>query len=302
MTLRADGEVCCHSSFGTALARAGPRYFEVELLSGGVQQLGWVRLEGFQSSEQQGDGVGDDLHSWAMDGCRGCCWHQGEAVPYGPMEGEGWQKGDVVGCAVRYSELVDGQVECCLAFSLNGVSHGPAFRFTLTPSELEHPDRILTPGLSLQAGEAARVNLGQRPFRHSPPSDTSTSTSSAEPVVAPPSSSSSSSSEVAASSSSAVVEASSEVPPTPAAPEEWPEVDLEAVKDLQDLLDIGLKRLQVELQRRGLKAGGTLAERAARLWAVRGLGLGKDGKGITVPKQLLAKKNKKKSDEDQETC
>ena len=50
-------------------------------------------------------------------------------------------------------------------------------------------------------------------------------------------------------------------------------VDLEsdAYSTLESVTQLGLKHLKAELERRGLKAGGTLDERAARLFSVRGL-------------------------------
>ena len=43
-------------------------------------------------------------------------------------------------------------------------------------------------------------------------------------------------------------------------------MDLFKYKSAQELEDLGLVHLKVELQRLGLKSGGSLAERAARLF------------------------------------
>ena len=43
------------------------RYYEVELLSGGLVQLGWATAA-FTVDGEQGDGVGDTTTSWAYDG------------------------------------------------------------------------------------------------------------------------------------------------------------------------------------------------------------------------------------------
>lgn len=48
-------------------------------------------------------------------------------------------------------------------------------------------------------------------------------------------------------------------------------VDVAAVSSVEQLERLGLDVLKEELMRRGLKCGGTLAERAARLFSVRGL-------------------------------
>jgi hypothetical protein len=48
-----------------------------------------------------------------------------------------------------------------------------------------------------------------------------------------------------------------------------PEIDLTAAASADSLKELGLERLKVELQRRGLKCGGTLEQRAERLFSVR---------------------------------
>ncbi|XP_053192257.1 splicing regulator SDE2 [Scomber japonicus] len=65
-------------------------------------------------------------------------------------------------------------------------------------------------------------------------------------------------------SSAAVVDPSSVADPSPA-------VDVSSAASPQQLESLGLDVLKEELMSRGLKCGGTLAERAARLFSVRGL-------------------------------
>lgn len=48
-------------------------------------------------------------------------------------------------------------------------------------------------------------------------------------------------------------------------------VDLSSVSSVAQLESLGLDVLKEELMSRGLKCGGTLTERAARLFSVRGL-------------------------------
>lgn len=64
-------------------------------------------------------------------------------------------------------------------------------------------------------------------------------------------------------------------------------VDLEQYASQDALCALGLDVLKAELQKRLMKSGGTLEERAARLWAVRGM--------HTIPSHLLAKSNKKRA-------
>nr|CAG4652390.1 EOG090X0OE5 [Triops cancriformis] len=49
------------------------------------------------------------------------------------------------------------------------------------------------------------------------------------------------------------------------------DVDLESYVSVSALEQLGLQTLKLALQKRSLKCGGTLQERAARLWSVRGL-------------------------------
>lgn len=68
------------------------------------------------------------------------------------------------------------------------------------------------------------------------------------------------------------------------------DLDLLDVNSVDELELLGLEKLKVELMNRGLKCGGTLQERAARLFSIKGL------KPDQIDSALLAKpsKNKKK--------
>lgn len=65
------------------------------------------------------------------------------------------------------------------------------------------------------------------------------------------------------------------------------ELDLEAFNSKEELLLLGLDQLKASLLLLGVKCGGTLEQRAERLWSVRGLVPSK------IPKNLLALKSKK---------
>ncbi|XP_078138261.1 splicing regulator SDE2 isoform X2 [Centroberyx gerrardi] len=65
-------------------------------------------------------------------------------------------------------------------------------------------------------------------------------------------------------------------------------VDLQAAGSAEELEELGLENLKVELMSRGLKCGGTLTERAARLFSVKGL------KPEQIDPALLAKPGKAK--------
>lgn len=67
-----------------------------------------------------------------------------------------------------------------------------------------------------------------------------------------------------------------------------PAVDLASVSSVDQLEVLGLDVLKAELMSRGVKCGGTLTERAARLFSIRGL------KPDQIEPALLAKLGKTK--------
>ncbi|XP_060767358.1 splicing regulator SDE2 [Neoarius graeffei] len=67
--------------------------------------------------------------------------------------------------------------------------------------------------------------------------------------------------------------------------------DLLSVSSVEELEALGLERLKAELTKRGLKCGGTLQERAARLYSVRGLSVDQINPAL-FPKPSKCKKKK----------
>ena len=85
------------------LLAGGKWYFEMRLNSGGCMQVGWVDAL-FTGSADKGEGVGDDVHSWAFDGYRRYRWHRDS-----DSWGKKWRVGDVLGCAID----IDNRVSEC---------------------------------------------------------------------------------------------------------------------------------------------------------------------------------------------
>lgn len=83
----------------------------------------------------------------------------------------------------------------------------------------------------------------------------------------------------ASSSSTPIISDETSVPPTTSIvkPVAIPEptvflpIDLDEIDSAEDLDALGLNHLKHDLQRRGLKCGGALQERASRLFSVKGL-------------------------------
>ena len=99
--------------------RCGRWYFEVVVAGPACMQLGWAD-SAFAPSSSNGIGVGDDQHSWGVDGWRGLAWHGGQKQPWGVR----WKVGDVVGCAVDMEARQ-------MWFSLNGKWGAPMGRVPL---------------------------------------------------------------------------------------------------------------------------------------------------------------------------
>ena len=77
-------------------------------------------------------------------------------------------------------------------------------------------------------------------------------------------------------------------PPVVEEPKDYPPIDLDQFESPQELEPLGLNHLKSDLTRRGLKCGGTLSERACRLFSVKGLSADQ------IEPALLAKPPKKK--------
>jgi len=97
----------------------GKWYFELETVTSGLFQIGWVtpHVE-FKAHEGYGVGVGDDTQGWAVDYQRGVIWH-GSKMLYGPGK-KICKAGDIVQVLLD----VDERVMC---FGLNGQLFGNAF-------------------------------------------------------------------------------------------------------------------------------------------------------------------------------
>ena len=273
-------EFCSVAVAGCEAVKDGRWYYEVELGTDGVVQVGWAGAD-FGADDGAGDGVGDDAHSWGFDGCRGRAWTAGAAEAYGGAEG--WKKGDVVGCRV---DVDKGEA----SFSVNGADLGVAFRGVAGP---------LSAALSLEDGEAVRVALDRGDLRFGPPAgyralgdarlaplaeDQEEAPAAAPaPASAPPRPAA-----AAVAPPEPPVPAALPAPHAPPAPAPAPPpppkkapyvkgppvaaaaLDLGPFETAEALEALGLDRLKSALMAAGLKCGGTLRDRAERLLSTRG--------------------------------
>lgn len=153
----ASGLVQCAGGFPSmspkdVVLRSGKWYYEVKMVKPGLAQVGWADMM-FSGNSLKGEGVGDDLHSWGLDGHRVFKWHGG-----GVRWGTAWSEGNVIGFAADLEKRT-------LSFSLNGSFEAPMGVAFEGVTFLEG----IRPCLTLNKSCSFRVNFGEEPFAHAPP-------------------------------------------------------------------------------------------------------------------------------------
>lgn len=131
---------------------SGCWYYEVEVVTSGVMQIGWATKRS-KFLNHEGYGIGDDEYSLAYDGCRQLMWYNAacEAQEQLPR----WKEGDVVGCFID----IDRQA---IVFSLNGAALPPFGQV------FQAATAGFFPAASFMSFQQCRFNFGWRPFVHPP--------------------------------------------------------------------------------------------------------------------------------------
>ena len=244
MKVTEDAEIEGYSPFGTLAVEncalgEGKWYYEAEILTLGLMQIGWANSN-FQLSSDSTDGVGDDMNSYSYDGSRQMKWNKINEV-YGLQ----WTVGDIIGCSIDISKsYVD------ITYYLNGDMLGNAYLIPRSQHSVTY-----YPVVSLEEGEKMKLNIGQRGFKHLPDEDDLASVQSYFNENTQNTDNDDNKTKVIGG------EANFE-------PIELDSMEYSSVGKLEVL---GLERLKAELNRRGLKSGGSLTDRAQRLYSVRGL-------------------------------
>ncbi|KAI8923151.1 hypothetical protein BC831DRAFT_472405 [Entophlyctis helioformis] len=127
----------------TGVSSAGRYAYEFTLRTDGLVQIGWA-TEDCLLDPEAGDGIGDDVHSYAYDGKRMKKWHakQFEKESYGTA----WASGDTI------TTLIDLD-QCTITYYANGVSLGVAFE------DIE-PFKTWCPAVSLSSKESGIFRFG----------------------------------------------------------------------------------------------------------------------------------------------
>merc|ERR1711871_445289 len=102
MKVTKDADIEGYTPFATLAVEkcalgAGKWYYEAEIMTAGLMQIGWANSN-FRLSSDSSDGVGDDTNSYSYDGSRQMKWN-GESEIYG-LE---WNVGDIIGCLIDVS-------------------------------------------------------------------------------------------------------------------------------------------------------------------------------------------------------
>jgi hypothetical protein len=269
-TTRAGWQLQSKSEFGTMalVLDEAPEsdcilYFEVQVVTGGLAQIGWADLTNFAPDTETGDGVGDHGSSYAFDGSRCQKFQNGTEEAYG----ESWKDGDVIGCKFNVSTGA-------ISFSINGKDLGNAFTI--------ESKRPLVPALSCNGGEILELHVhpDQMKFRPSDcipvydlltadettgknvSKDTKTATVDEKAKIVEFGDT------LALESNEPKQKRSKPAQPKPVAVQQ---LDLDQYTSQSQLEELGMDRLKGALMALGVKCGGSLPERAARLFSLKGL-------------------------------
>jgi len=267
-TAQAGWQLQSKSEFGTmalvldkAPESGASLYFEVQVVSGGLAQVGWADLTDFAPDTDSGDGVGDLGSSYAFDGSRCKKFQSGKEEDYG----ESWEEGDVIGC--KYNVPTGA-----ISFSINGKEIGDAFTMDKA--------RPLVPALSCNGGEILELHVHPdqmkfRPAECIPVFDLLTTDTPTDDNV--PNGTVDDAKSISLVPENSVAKESDTSQPPPKKKRTKPEpvvaepLDLDQYTSETQLEGLGMDRLKGALMAIGVKCGGSLQERAARLWSLKGL-------------------------------
>lgn len=320
----------------------GSIYYEVDLKSGGLMQIGWGTAEceviqyilnkdkhnGRYNNMDVDVGIGDDCFSFGYDGWRQRKWHKpnailestcdgdaknGDSDELGEVYGDGitWNVGDTVGCLLSYQYYTSsnstkseasleklGTYSLSIKYYLNDIDLGYAFTVpnirTLTST-----GRLpkLYPAVSLDLSESCQLNFGQNlsVFKNKWNDIVAHLNDIQEhlngSIVYSKAGHSGEMNLITVWSLRNVSKLiqNQEAKEMVAAPIVYPPIpgfDTDKENKLyptsESLEQFGLEHLKHELMNRKLKCGGTLEQRAARLFAVKNLDVDK------IPKKYKA--------------
>ncbi len=264
-------------------------YIEYTIRTAGLAQIGWIRVpttsrdndcEIFLPNSDTGDGVGDDNVSFGYDGSRKLKFTGGKDTSYGTVQGSKekelveWKSGDILASWCRRS--ADGKtIE--IGYLLNGKDLGVAFCIAAG-----YDDFGYYPALSLNQSEVIDINLGpefsndvkegcigvsdlnkdiNNESQEEDDEEVSSKPAAKSCDDTPPRKKRPRDEENTTRSLAASAETATEID----------SFDLNNYSSVQELLTLGSDRLKSVLLSMGIKCGGTLEQRAERLFSLKGL-------------------------------
>ena len=244
-------------------------YYEIMVETGGLVQVGWASTA-FRPSSEAGDGVGDCSHSWAYDGSRQIKLHGESSESY---YGESWKAGDIVGCLYN---IKSGEI----SYSLNGKDMGVAFKVTHERQGESDESKSIFPAISCNPSEIVELRLIGGDLEHQPAGSVPVGDVLAtEDVSLPAEDESEAETETKAKEITTKDDAKEPDVKSKTSSEQKSEktalvvqpLDLEKYNSVEELEALGLDRLKGALMAIEVKCGGTLHERASRLFSLKGL-------------------------------
>eukprot|EP00049_Salpingoeca_infusionum_P016855 m.350287 g.350287 ORF g.350287 m.350287 type:complete len:563 (+) comp16158_c0_seq2:105-1793(+) len=125
-------------------------FYEATIFTNGISQIGWA-TQSCEYLSEEGRGIGDDEHSFAIDGCRKLFWFNGHCKKVHMSQ---WQAGDVVGCALDLNNFR-------ATFYTNGKY---TYDIRLPCQERD----AFYPAVSLMTRQHLQLNFGNQPYRFPP--------------------------------------------------------------------------------------------------------------------------------------
>lgn len=239
-------------------------YYEVTLVSGGLAQIGWACLVGeqrFFPSSDLGDGVGDDVSSYGVDGSRSLKFHGGSEEKCDVQ----WKKGD------RLGTFFDSKNNS-IWYAMNGSTPKKLFQLS---EDVKEP---LVPAISCNQGQVLELHTQQQDCKFFPDGPATAADEmiakeddkvQSEPTKPKAQNKGATSvKQVEQKRKKVDQKAQSKMKKTRIQPER---LDLNPFHKATDLEALGLDRLKSALMAIQVKCGGTLKERAARLFALKDL-------------------------------
>ncbi|XP_059477899.1 RING finger and SPRY domain-containing protein 1-like [Neocloeon triangulifer] len=134
-------------------------YYEAEIITPGVMQIGWATRDS-TFLNHEGYGIGDDEYSLAYDGCRQLFWHNARCEA---QSRQCWRPGDILGCLLDLDKP-----EIC--FYVNGQRLGSSTQVTSNNSIFKSSRSGFFAAASFMSFQQCKFNFGSSPFKY-PPKD-----------------------------------------------------------------------------------------------------------------------------------